>query len=206
MIGPDKWDQRYAEKRVWSREPNVFLADVAARLPPGRALDLATGEGRNALWLAERGWRVTGVDFSAVGIERGRRDARERGLTVEWVVADVVDYEPEHEAYDLVLVMYLHIPAEEFGHVLRKAAAAVAPGGRLLVVGHDIENVERGYGGPQDPSILYSVAGMEAAFPDLVLDRNEQVIRQVDTDHGPRQAIDTLTWAHRPTADRDPLP
>src|SRR3954463_1695499 len=87
------WDQRYAEQRQWSAEPNALVAELLAGLPPGDAVDLAAGEGRHALWLAGRGWRVTAVDFSAVGLDRGRAQAdAEQASSVTWVTADVLSW------------------------------------------------------------------------------------------------------------------
>src|SRR5689334_5266073 len=104
------WDERYAAADlVWSAEPNRFVAEELADLPPGRALDLATGEGRNAIWLARRGWDVTGVDFSQVALDKGRRLAGD--TVVRWVCADATRWE-EPASYDLVLLAYLQLPAE----------------------------------------------------------------------------------------------
>ena len=101
------WDERYAgDDLVWSAEPNRFLVAEVETLPPGRALDLACGEGRNAVWLAERGWDVTGVDFSKVGLDKARRLADARGVSVHWELADVTEYMPAPESFDLVIVMY----------------------------------------------------------------------------------------------------
>ena len=148
------WDRRYADSEFrWTVHPNRFLLEEAAGLPPGRALDLGCGEGRNAVWLAQRGWEVTGVDFSAVGIEKARMLATERGLYLQWIVADLLAYQPEQRAFDLVLVLYLQLPAEQRRQIVSRAADAVAPAGMLLIVAHDSENIEHGHGGPQDPAV-----------------------------------------------------
>jgi SAM-dependent methyltransferase len=195
----DAWNRRYAgTDRLWSAGPNQFLAAEAADLPPGPALDLACGEGRNAVWLAERGWTVTGVDFADVALDRGREAARHRGVTVEFVTADVVTYEPPAAAFDLVAVFYLHLPAAEWELVLPRAVAAVAPGGTFLLVGHDRSNLDGGYGGPQEPTVLTTPGEVAARLGDLVVERAEVVERGVDTDDGPRVALDTLVRAHRP--------
>lgn len=196
-MGPDEWDRRYAQAGlVWTAEPNRFLAAEAAELEPGRALDIAAGEGRNAVWLAERGWRVTAVDFSEVALAKGRRMAEERGVEVEWVLADVRTYQPEPAAFTLVAVLYLHLPAEERRDVLAAAAAAVAPGGTLLVVGHDVMNLTEGHGGPQDPAILLTPETVAAELPSLRIVRAERVQRPPTEDaHGGRPAIDTLVLA-----------
>lgn len=133
------WEQRYNERdRIWSGEPNAALVTIAADLPPGRALDLGCGEGGDACWLAGHGWRVTAVDVSARAVERGRALAAERGVAdrIEWVVADLAGWQPTGE-YQLVTSCFLHSPIDfPRTEVLRRAAATVASGGHLLVVGH----------------------------------------------------------------------
>jgi 2-polyprenyl-3-methyl-5-hydroxy-6-metoxy-1,4-benzoquinol methylase len=193
------WDQRYSGPGlVWSAGPNRFVAEELAALPPGRAIDLGTGEGRNAIWLAERDWRVTAVDFSAAGLARAAQLATERGVGVEWVQADVLDYQPARGGYDLVLIAYLQLPSASLAGVFRAAAAAVAPGGTLLVIGHDRDNIARGYGGPQDPDRLYTPATVTAELDGLAIRRAEQVLRPVQAAEGERTAIDTLVRAERP--------
>jgi 2-polyprenyl-3-methyl-5-hydroxy-6-metoxy-1,4-benzoquinol methylase len=131
----EDWDRKHAEAGLlFGAEPNRFLVAEVGSLPPGRALDVACGAGRNAVWLAERGWAVTGVDFSGVALANARRLAAGRGVTVEWVQADVREWQPEAAASDFVAVLYLQLPAAERRLVLGRAAEAVAPGGTLLVV------------------------------------------------------------------------
>lgn len=132
------WNDLYAERdRIWSGHPNAALVRVVADLPPGHALDLGCGEGGDTVWLAEQGWRVTGVDISATALARARAAAAERALDrVDWAQADLADWEPP-AAYDLVSACFLHSPVDfPREAVLRRAAAAVAPGGHLLLVGH----------------------------------------------------------------------
>jgi len=188
----DAWDQRYAAaERVWSVEPNVWLAQVARDLPPGRALDLACGEGRNAVWLAERGWRVTAVDFSAVALARGRAGSEE----VEWVEADVRAWAPPVDAFDLVAIVYLHLPPDERRGVLAAARAALAPGGTLAVIGHDVRNLSDGVGGPQEPAILLDPAAVAAELAGLDVERAETVARPTPAG----DALDTLVVARSTT-------
>jgi Methyltransferase domain len=194
------WDQRYASTElVWTAGPNRFVAAELADLPPGRALDLATGEARNAIWLAGRGWRVRGVDFSQVALDKAARLAAQRGVEVELERADVTARPTEPLAYDLVLVAYLQLPWRQMEPVLEAAAESVAAGGTLLLVGHDLDNLARGVGGPRDPDVLYRADRMAAvlAAGGLIVDRAGQVDRPVDTPEGERAAIDTLVRAHR---------
>jgi SAM-dependent methyltransferase len=188
----ETWDARYAAaQRVWSAEPNHWVVLLTEDLPVGRALDLGAGEGRNALWLAARGWAVTAVDFSAVAVERGRASAG--GTRVDWQVADVTSYAPD-APLDLVLVCYLHLPREVMREVLARAAAWVAPDGHLVVVGHAVRNLADGCGGPQDPDRLHDAELYAEAVEGLVVERLEEVERV--TPEG--TAIDVLLRARRP--------
>jgi SAM-dependent methyltransferase len=197
-VNREEWNRRYQEREfVWSAEPNRFVVAELAELPPGRALDLGAGEGRNAVWLAERGWQVTAVDFAAAGLAKGRELARAREVSVDWVLADLRGYQPPRAAFQLVLIAYLHLPSAERSLVLGRAAAALAPGGTLLVIGHDLENVSRGTGGPQDPELLYTPSAVVDALPGLTVERAERVRRPVDTGDGVVDAIDTLVRAIR---------
>jgi len=123
---------------------------------------------------------------------RGIDDAR-----VAWIVTDLRDYEPEHGAFDLVLIAYLQVIPELRASVLARAAAALAPGGTLLIIGHDLTNLAEGVGGPQDPDVLYTPEAVSAELPGLRLVRAERVYRTVERDDGPATAIDTLVRAVR---------
>jgi SAM-dependent methyltransferase len=195
------WDARYAATDlVWSAEPNRFVEAETVGLRPGRALDLAAGEGRNAIWLAERGWTATAVDFSGVALEKASNLAAARGVTIEVVEADVTTYVPEPGAFDLVLVAYLQTPAADRREWLGHAVAALAPGGTLLIVGHDRENLEHGYGGPQDAEVLATPDELAAALDGLLVEKAERVERTVDTPDGARVAIDHIVRARRPVS------
>jgi len=192
----EDWDRRYAgADSVWSLTPNRFLVAEAQNLPAGRALDLACGEGRNAIWLAERGWTVQAVDFSGVAIEKARTRAANGGVEVDFRVGDLVELEPEPRAYDLVLVLYLHIDPDERRVVLARAADAVAPGGTFLFVGHDLLNRTEGVGGPSDERLLCTPDEIASELPGLVIVKAERVLREVEDEDRP--AIDALVRATR---------
>jgi SAM-dependent methyltransferase len=194
----EDWNARHGEAGLlFGADPNRFLVAEVAELPPGRALDLACGSGRNAVWLAARGWEVTGVDFSDVALAQARALAAERGVEVEWVEGDLLDWEPGEPAYDLVAVLYLQLPADERREVLARAAAAVTSGGTVLVVGHDLENLNGGHGGPKDPAVLFTPADVAAELPGLQIEKAERVLRPVRTEGGEVQAIDALVRARR---------
>ncbi|HXG75128.1 MAG TPA: class I SAM-dependent methyltransferase [Gaiellaceae bacterium] len=198
---PEDWDRKYAARELlWGAEPNrVLVAEVGA-LPPGRALDLACGEGRNAVWLALRAWEVVGVDFSPVALGRARERARREGVHAIFEQADLLDYVPERGRYDLVLVLFLQLPADERRIVLERAAAALAPGGTLLLLGHDLANLTQGVGGPSDPAVLYTPEQIVAELPGLEVVKAERVLRTVAGEERP--AIDALVRARRPAPAR----
>lgn len=198
------WDERYSKADlVWSAGPNAIVEQMCADLPPGRAVDLAAGEGRNALWLAERGWQAHAVDFSGVGLDRARTIAAERlgddadRLTTE--VADLSTWEPPAAGFDLVVVAYLQVPAHLRTPMLAAAARAVAPGGRLLVIAHHPANIERGVGGPPDPAVNYTPEDVltDIDGSGLIIDSAAETTRPVATPEGERHAIDTVVWARR---------
>ena len=110
----EHWDERHAaEAPIESREPDPTLIEEIEGLRPGRALDLGSGDGRNAVWLASHGWRVTAVDFSPVALERGRTLATARGVDVDWELADLLDWVPPTGAFDLVALFFIHLPPDE---------------------------------------------------------------------------------------------
>ena len=133
------WEEHYAERnRVWSGRANVRLVEVAASLPPGRALDLGCGEGGDAMWLAEHGWQVTAVDISQTALDRAAADARARDVAdrIDFARHDLPDTFPEG-VFDLVSAQFLHSMTElDRPRVLRLGAEAVAAGGLLLIVDH----------------------------------------------------------------------
>jgi SAM-dependent methyltransferase len=153
-VDADAWNERYrGTELMWSAGPNQFAEAELADLPPGRAVDLAAGEGRNAIWLARRGWQVTAVDFSQVALDKGRRIAGD--LPVAWVCADATTWR-EDASYDVSLLAYLQLPAADRRAAHRNAFAALRTGGTLLVVAHDSTNLAEGTGGPPDPDVLFS--------------------------------------------------
>ncbi|HYM95769.1 MAG TPA: methyltransferase domain-containing protein [Candidatus Sulfotelmatobacter sp.] len=193
------WNQRYrGATLLWTEQPNQFLVEEASGLTPGRALDLGTGEGRNAMWLAEQGWQVTAVDFSQVALTRAAAAAEQRGVHVDWVNADLSGYVPSASTFDLISVLYLHLPPALRRQVLDRATAALRPGGRLLVVGHDLDNLVKGHGGPQEAGILYRPETIAAELSGLTIARTQTVKRHVATIEGRATAFDSLVLAIKP--------
>ena len=141
--------------------------------------------------------RVTGVDVSAVALEKAARLATERGVAVEWIRGDLVVWEPPNR-YDLVVVMYLHLPSELRRPIFTRLAHSVDHGGTMLVVGHDSLNLTGGYGGPQDPSVLYGPGDVSQDLSGVLeIERAESVRRPVETSDGTATAIDVLVRGRR---------
>jgi len=195
----DRWNEKWRERGAGARsEPNRFLVEEVSELPAGRALDLACGAGRNAIWLAERGWCVTGVDYSEIGLAEARRRSARQRVAVDWILADLTGWLPPAHAFDLVCVLYLQIPAGERHVVLERAAGALAPGGTMLVLGHDLSNLTEGHGGPTSADVLYTPDDLVADLAGLTVERAERVIRPVEDEDGLHEAIDALVRARRP--------
>lgn len=186
-----EWDERYqATDRLWSKEPNLFVADRLKHARPGVGIDVASGEGRNAIWLAKLGWDMTAVDFSEVAIERGRAVSDK----VNFVVADVLTWDAP-EKYDLALVAYLHLVPSEMESVMRRVVTWLKPGGELFVIGHDESNINEGHGGPQVPERLTRVESLLDWLEGMEVIEAQVVRRPVETDDGIVYARDALIRA-----------
>jgi SAM-dependent methyltransferase len=193
------WDERHRERVIESPEPNPVLVAEATAMMPGSALDLGCGDGTNAIWLARRGWRVTGIDWSEVALGKAQAATAAAGLHVDWVQADLLSWSPGGPTYDLVTLIYLHLSPDERRSVYATAIEAVAPGGHLLVVGHDSTNLTQGVGGPQDPERLFTAdeigRELRAVVADLEIERAEAVRQSAGPERSP---IDAVLVARRP--------
>lgn len=166
------WDERYGgSERVWSGRPNQRLVEQVADLEPGYALEVGCGEGADAIWLARRGWQVTAVDVSTVALDRTAEHAVQAGVAdrVDVGVYDALGGHPPHvrrrrQGYDLVSVHFLHVPREDFDGVYQRIAAAVAPGGRLLVVAHHPHDVDSGARESHGPGLMFEPDQVVAAL------------------------------------------
>lgn len=196
------WDERYsASESTWGTEPNRFVRQQCERLPVGDAVDLACGEGRNALWLARLGWRVLGVDFSAVAVGRARELTAQapasHAARLVWRVQDVTGLQLKPGSLDLALASYVHLPPRERDAMLTGAAQALRPRGHLVIVGHDLRNLDEGVSGPQDPDLLYQPEQLRTLLTEwggLTVEVARTAER--DTPHG--IALDTVVRAWRP--------
>ncbi|MEO8695409.1 MAG: class I SAM-dependent methyltransferase [Acidimicrobiales bacterium] len=210
------WDERYAKGQVWSSEANRFFVDAVREhgldhpIEGKHAIDLGCGEGRNAIWLALLGWSVTGVDMSAVGVDRGRAMAASNDVRVDWVVADLEHWDLGAGSWDLIALVYVHWPTDKRLPFMQRVIDALAPGGHLVIVGHDRTNIEHGHGGPQNPDVLTTpdelAAFLGAAGLEVLAAR--ELLRPVSLESGhgsaaldaatTADAIDHVVVAHRP--------
>jgi SAM-dependent methyltransferase len=177
------WDERYTAKDQTSpREPNRLVVEEVGSMRPGRALDLATGEGRHALWLASRGWQVVAVDFSEVGVHRAQARARAEGQDVHFLVADVHALRLPPASFDLVLAAFFHPTPTERTSLYPAMVQTLKPGGALLLVSYDMANLTEGTGGPRNPDYLLDPPVLAAELAKLGLDvaRAETVRQEVD--------------------------
>lgn len=186
------WDDRYRERgAMWGSEPNRFLVEAVADLTPTTALDLGCGQGRNSIWLAERGFTVTGLDLSPVAVEQAAAAAVEAGVDVEFAAVDLTTWDPDGREWDLVVLAYLHVPEAKRRAVHAAAVRAVAPRGRVFVIAHHLDNLGRNTSGPSNPDWLFTEDQLARDFADLDIVRNEQVLRP--TEHG--DALDVVCVA-----------
>jgi SAM-dependent methyltransferase len=196
-LDAEAWDERYlTTERLWSTGPNMTVEDRLADREPGIGLDLASGEGRNAIWLASKGWQMTAVEFSSVALER----ARELSTDVEFIEANVFTWEPDG-TFDLILIAYLQVEAEPLAELVERAIRWLNPGGELFMIGHDISNLDEGVGGPQVPEILWDLDLMLEWIGGLRLVEGGIVKRPVEVDGDIEYARDTLIRAIQPDSD-----
>ena len=199
MTQRDLWNDRYRERgALWGAGPNQFVVDRLAGLAPCRVLDLGSGQGRNAIWLAQEGHRVTAVDISDVATTQGREMADQLGVEVDFITADLADWVPPDESFDLILLAYMQAPEQARREIHSKAVQALAPGGRVLVVAHHRDNLDHGFGGPPMPEVLFAETDLASDFAQLQVIENARVIRHVEKDGQAGDAIDIVFIGQKP--------
>jgi 2-polyprenyl-3-methyl-5-hydroxy-6-metoxy-1,4-benzoquinol methylase len=147
LMTQEFWDERYGStEQVWSGNPNQRLVEQVSSLKAGTALEVGCGEGADAIWLATRGWRVLAIDVSPVALERAARQVANLGEEVAdrvaWQQVDLLTWDPAPRQFDLVTAHFIHTPSDVRASLHRRLAAAVRPGGSLLIVGHHPRDLE----------------------------------------------------------------
>jgi SAM-dependent methyltransferase len=211
MFTREYWDERYrTADHLWSGNPNPLLVATAKELKPGQALDVGCGEGADAVWLARQGWTVTGVDVSTVALARAAEGARAAGPEIAdritWQPADVLTWEPPADSFDLVSAQYIHLPGPGLAALHRRLAAAVRPGGTLLIVGHHRSDLETTMRRPNRPELMFTAEELAATFEatgwHIVADAPEREAK--DPEGRPVMIRDALLRATRPTHPAPP--
>jgi len=182
MSGRMSWDERFrGEELVYGSEPNAFLVEVAGGFPAGgRILSLGAGEGRNEIWLAERGFRVTALDSSPVGLDKLRRRSEDRGVEIEILLGDALDYEPEPGAFDAAILIFLHVASARRPELHAKLWRAIRPGGLLAMELFRREQIGRDSGGPRKLDLLYWTDEVPRDLPEAELIVHRAVQRRLD--------------------------
>lgn len=192
------WDERYAtDDYIFGTAPNRFLESQAAYIRPGmQALSIADGEGRNGVWLAGQGARVHAVDFSAAALDKARKLASARGVTLEFEQADVLDWNWPDAAYDLVAAIFIQFaPPPERDRIVAGIRRCLKPGGLLILQGYTPKQVEFGTGGPPHAANMYTAELLRDWFGDwdiLHLAEHESVISEGSHHHGLSALIDLV--------------
>ncbi|MEV7397853.1 class I SAM-dependent methyltransferase [Aeromicrobium sp. NPDC092404] len=193
------WDVRYAGDQVWSGNPNPHLVTHASPLRAGTALEYGSGEGADAIWLAQQGWQVTAIDISPVALEGADCRAKEAGLDIRWHQADAFEW-TAGPTYDLVSAQFMHLPRPAVTRLHRELAASVAPGGTLLIVGHHPDDHRH----PAESSDLADmrftaeeVAGTLDPADWQVIEATRPERDSIDRDGRPAVAVDAVLRAVR---------
>ena len=174
------WDERYSQPSfAYGTEPNEFLATAADQIPAGPVLTLGEGEGRNAAYLAGLGHRVVAVDQSEVGLAKARRLAADRGLTIETVCADLAGYPLEPGAWAGIVSIFCHLPRRIRLPLYAAIVRGLRPGGILVLEAYTPSQIERGTGGPQDPDMLMTLAGLREELAGLDFVHARELAREV---------------------------
>jgi len=175
------WDQRYSgDDLAYGQAPNDFLAIMADQLPNfGHALDIGAGEGRNALFLASRGLSVLAVDQSEVGMQKAQRLAEERGLRLRTQAADLQDFDAEHNSFDVISSIFVHLPTMLRAAVHKRIGAWLKPGGKFLLEAYAPDQIERDTGGPKDSLLLASLEVILGELNELEIEHQAALVRNV---------------------------
>lgn len=192
------WNERYgSEEYAYGTAPNDFLAGVADRIPPGRVLCLAEGEGRNAVFLAGLGYRVVGVDASPAGLEKAQRLARERGVSVETEVADLAEYTIQPGCWNGIVSIFAHLPPEQRLRLHRQAVAGLAEGGALVLEAYTPAQIALGTGGPPVTELTMTAAALREELHGLDLEIAREVRRDIQEGafhSGPSAVVQVLAF------------
>lgn len=187
------WDERYqGDDYVYGTTPNDFLRDQVDQLPMGRILCLAEGEGRNAVFLAERGFTVTAVDQSAVGLEKARRLAEQRDVSIDTAVADLAEFPLETGAWDGIVSIFAHMPPAARRHLHGEVVTGLKPGGVFVLEAYRPKQLEYRTGGPPSVELMMDLKGLRAELAGLTFEFADETVREIHEGplhHGPGAVV-----------------
>ncbi|MEJ2179954.1 MAG: class I SAM-dependent methyltransferase [Gammaproteobacteria bacterium] len=174
------WDERYkSDEYIYGKDPNEFLANAVGKIPKGKVLCVAEGEGRNAVFLAEHGYEVTAVDSSAVGLEKARQLAQERGISIQTIVCDLAHFNIEPQSWDGVVSIFAHVPPQVRKELHEKIVKGLRPGGVLILESYRPDQLKYGTGGPPTAELMMTLEGLEKELKGLNFDYGVELDRDV---------------------------
>lgn len=174
------WDERYStDEFVYGTTANEFLVSTIDRLPKGRVLCVAEGEGRNAVYLAQAGCEVVAVDASRVGLDKAARLARQRGVHIETVVADLADFAIQPHSWDAVVSIFCHLEPQLRKALHRRVVAGLRPGGVLVLEAYRPEQIRYATGGPAAADMMPSLAELRDELEGLEFEHAVEIVRNV---------------------------
>lgn len=180
-----RWEERYGDTTyLYGTEPNRFLREAVAGIPVGTALCLADGEGRNGVYLATLGHRVTSVDLTEAGMAKANRLAADSGVEITTVVTDLADFDLGEKQWDLVVSIFAHTPPATRRRLHRDVATALTPGGRLVLEAYTPDQIGRGTGGPPVPELTMTLDGLRDELVDLEIGHAVETVRSVAEGRG----------------------
>jgi predicted TPR repeat methyltransferase len=203
-MDPKPWNDKYdTPNYVYTKDVNQFVVEFVKDLDPGTAIDLAGGEGRNAVWMAEQGWVVENIDFAENALKKYRLLAEERGVAERCIATcqSALEFTSQLAPVDLAVVAYLHIYSHQFEAAMANAVAALKPGGQLFGVWHALDNLKSEHAhGPQNADVLPSVESLTALCGRLGLEvlTCENRDGKVRTEAGPMPSVTVVLFARKP--------
>lgn len=179
-VGQPTWDERYhGGDYVYGTEPNDFLVSQVGQMPPGRVLSLAEGEGRNAVYLAERGFSVTAVDQSPVGLAKAERLALQRDVQIETIVADLADFRIDPQSWDGIVSIFAHTPPPVRRHIHNEVVHGLKPGGIFVLEAYRPEQLQYKTGGPPVADLMMDLGILRTELSGLDFEYAAETVRDI---------------------------